>query len=104
MIKKQILSIVLLITLMTCLFSGCLGDDKIVGTWKGEEKGMVITFNADGTYVLDTDIEGTWEKKGREYILYTSKNSKAGTGTFDGKKLVIQAPSSSSPFDTFIRV
>ncbi len=104
MIQKQILSAVLVLTLAACLFSGCLGEDKIVGTWKGEEKGMVITFNNDGTYVLDNDIEGTWEKKGREYILYTGKNNKAGTGTFDGEKFVIQAPSSSSPFDTFVRV
>lgn len=104
MIKKQLLSAVLILALAACLFSGCLGDDKIVGTWKGEEKGMVIHFNNDGTYIIDSEIEGTWKKKGREYILYTSQNSKAGTGTFDGEKFVIQASSSSSPFDTFVRV
>jgi len=87
MINKKLLAAVLILALITCMFSGCLGD-KIVGTWKSVNSNSTITFNKDKTFSAPL-ISGTWEKSGDEYILYSASGSKIGSAVFVNKNLRI---------------
>ena len=87
---KMIIVSLMILILVTCLFSGCLGD-KIVGTWNSKNSNSTtITFNKDNTFTAKVGIintNGKWEKSGSEYILYTSSGSKIGNAAFVGKDL-----------------
>ena len=93
--KTLIISLIAL-TLITCLFSGCLGnnsnnkDDKIVGTWKNSI--FTVTFNADNTYSVRTGIygmNGTWEESGGIYVLYDTDGDLLCNVTFVGKNVSV---------------
>ncbi|MCL2141652.1 MAG: DUF4923 family protein [Methanimicrococcus sp.] len=84
-----LISLIMILTLVTCLFAGCLGD-KIVGTWNAKNSSATITFNKDNTFTAKVGLlntNGTWEKSGSEYILYGSGGTRIGSAVFVGKEL-----------------
>jgi hypothetical protein len=89
-IKKNLLAAVLVLVLIGCMFSGCLGD-KIVGTWKSTDSNATLTFNKDGTYSASfgsLGAQGTWEKTDSVYTLYYN-SGKIGTATIVDKNLQV---------------
>ena len=92
MIKKRLIASVLILALVACMFSGCLGD-KIVGTWKSTDSNATITFNKDKTFTASIgllgNLNGTWEKSGDEYILSSTSGSKLGSAVFVNKNIRI---------------
>jgi len=92
--SKAFTILILILILASCLFSGCLGGDKIVGTWQSESGEIIITFNKNGTYILTNDDgtnKGKWEKSGDQYLLYNDLGLQLVKAHFIGEDLRLTA-------------
>ena len=76
MVLKKWACVTIILVLLVFLFSGCITEDKIVGTWMGEETGSQITFYENNTYyaefITDTNFRihkgtGSWKKEDTLY-------------------------------------
>lgn len=88
------------LVLLACIIPGCLGGDKIVGTWEYSTNTLLlgtvtydITFNSNNTGVLtsgDSSYNFTWTNNNGTYIL-TDDNGKTGTAKLsdDNKTLKV---------------
>jgi len=86
---KAFTFLIIILLIASCLFSGCLGGDKIVGTWQSkEDPDDTITFHKNGTYNIGGKTEyGKWEKYNGEYILSSDTGVQLMKARFVGKDL-----------------
>ena len=71
--KKLVIFIIIFLTLMIFIFSGCTEDNRFIGTWKSQFS-ITYVFKSDGDLIV-AGVAGHWELDEEKLILQTPDNS-----------------------------
>jgi hypothetical protein len=71
--KKLVILLIILITLIISTFSGCTEDNRFIGTWKSQFS-ITYVFKSDGDLIVG-GVAGNWKIEEEKLILQTPDNS-----------------------------
>ncbi|MBZ3936381.1 hypothetical protein [Methanimicrococcus blatticola] len=97
MVQKHFPTWSFILVFAACMFSGCFGNDKIVGTWINKEINDTMIFYEDGTWISDYwttgSYTGSWTKSNDIYRLSVCGNNStqdSGIVMIDGRNLILE--------------
>ena len=110
-LHEVISKLVIVTVAAVCLgFAGCGGskvDQELVASWRNDDEGFVVTFNADKTFVVSDgsgeDVSGTWSTSGSKLTFVIDGENQTAVYTVSGINLVLTWTFNGEPAHEFYK-